>query len=61
MKHVYQRFKLSGSSAGATAELMPFPDLTQLMGFEEVWAFEKRYADPVDSQAQASTATRRPS
>jgi 2-methylisocitrate lyase-like PEP mutase family enzyme len=61
MKTVYQHFKQSGSSAGSTAELMPFPDLTALMGFEDVWAFEKRYAEPTDSQAQASTTTRRPS
>lgn len=46
MKAVYEEFKRSGSSAGATVPLMPFTDLTQLMGFEEVWAFEKRYADP---------------
>lgn len=45
MKAVYQNFKLSGSSAGASTALMPFSDLTQLMGFEEVWAFDKRYAE----------------
>ena len=46
MKAVYEEFKRSGSSAGAVAPLMPFSALTRLMGFEEVWAFEKRYADP---------------
>ncbi len=45
MKAVYQNFKLSGSSAGASTALMPFSDLTQLMGFEEIWAFDKRYAE----------------
>ncbi len=45
MKAVYQNFKLSGSSAGAATALMPFSDLTQLMGFEEIWAFDKRHAE----------------
>lgn len=26
--------------------LYPFPDFGRLMGFEDVWAFEKRYAEP---------------
>jgi 2-methylisocitrate lyase-like PEP mutase family enzyme len=46
MKAVYGEFKRSGSSAAAAMPLMPFTELTQLMGFEEIWAFEKRYADP---------------
>lgn len=46
MKAVYQSFKQTGSSADITGPLMPFSELTQLMGFEEIWAFEKRYADP---------------
>jgi hypothetical protein len=25
--------------------LMPFADITKLMGFEEVWAFDKKYAE----------------
>jgi len=46
MKAVYANFKATGSSAGQSQALMPFSELTQLMGFEDVWAFEKRYADP---------------
>ncbi len=46
MKAVYANFKATGSSAGQSQPLMPFSELTQLMGFEDVWAFEKRYADP---------------
>ena len=45
MRNVYASFKQQGSSAGLTVPLMPFQDLTQLMGFEEVWAFDKRYAE----------------
>lgn len=46
MKAVYESFKQNGSSAGISTQLMPFTDLTKLMGFEEIWEFEKRYADP---------------
>lgn len=45
MKAVYESFKQTGSSADIAGPLMPFSELTQLMGFEEIWAFEKRYAD----------------
>jgi 2-methylisocitrate lyase-like PEP mutase family enzyme len=61
MKSVYAQFKQSGSSPGAGTGLMPFHDLTQLMGFEDVWAFDKRYAEPEDAQGQANTTHRRPS
>jgi 2-methylisocitrate lyase-like PEP mutase family enzyme len=46
MKAVYESFKEVGSSADTATPLMPFTELTKLMGFEEIWAFEKRYADP---------------
>ena len=46
MKAVYESFKQNGSSEGISTQLMPFADLTKLMGFEEIWEFEKRYADP---------------
>jgi 2-methylisocitrate lyase-like PEP mutase family enzyme len=46
MRNVYAGFRQQGSSAGlAAGALMPFQDLTKLMGFEEVWAFDKRYAE----------------
>jgi len=43
---VYESFKQTGSSAGQATPLMPFTELTKLMGFEEVWEFEKRYSHP---------------
>lgn len=46
MTGVYQALKEQGSSAGTTTPLYDFADLTKLMGFEDVWAFEKRYAEP---------------
>jgi len=45
MKTVYSQLKNTGSSVGATVPLMPFGELTQLMGFQEVWDFDKRYAE----------------
>ncbi len=45
MTQVYTEFKTKGSSAGGSTPLYDFGDLTQLMGFEDVWAFEKRHAE----------------
>ena len=40
---VYDRLKETGGSAGAKAPLTPFADFNRLIGFEEVWDFDKRY------------------
>ena len=45
MKAVYSQLLQTGTSVPPNAALMPFSELTQLMGFEEVWAFDKRYAE----------------
>ncbi len=45
MTQVYQQFKNTGSSVGQNAELYDFTALTKLMGFEDVWEFDKRHAD----------------
>jgi len=45
MDQVYRQFQAQGSSAVGSTPLYDFADLTQLMGFEDVWAFEKRYAE----------------
>ena len=45
MTAVYQQLRDQGSSAGGAVPLMDFGDLTRLMGFEDVWAFEKRHAE----------------
>jgi 2-methylisocitrate lyase-like PEP mutase family enzyme len=45
MRAVYAQLKEGGSSAGMGVPLMPFGELTRLMGFEDVWAFDKRYAE----------------
>lgn len=45
MKQVYAHMKSTGSSVGAPVDLYDFTDLTKLMGFEDVWEFDKRHAD----------------
>ncbi len=45
MAEVYRIFKANGSSAGIDTPLLPFSELTKLMGFDAVYEFEKRYAD----------------
>lgn len=45
MQAVYQGLRREGSSARGTVPLMPFSDLTQLMGFQAVWDFDKRHAE----------------
>ena len=44
MRATYAQIRQQGSSADLAVPLMPFGDLTQLMGFEEVWAFDRRHA-----------------
>ena len=45
MTQIYSQFKDQGSSAGGATPLYDFGELTKLMGFEDVWAFEKRHAE----------------
>ena len=45
MSRTYAHIKESGSSKDAAVELADFAALTKLMGFEDVWEFEKRHAD----------------
>jgi 2,3-dimethylmalate lyase len=45
MTQVYEQFKQHGSSANSSVPLYDFGELSTLMGFEDVWAFEKRYVE----------------
>ncbi|MEO5672643.1 MAG: isocitrate lyase/PEP mutase family protein [Ramlibacter sp.] len=45
MRATYAQLRGQGSSAGTAVPLMPFGDLTKLMGFEEVWEFDRRHAE----------------
>ena len=46
MNGVYQALKVTGSTAGIDVPLHDFAELTKLMGFDDIWAFERRYAEP---------------
>ncbi len=46
MQAVYAALREQGSSAGLQQPLMAFADLTMLMDFPAVHAFERRWADP---------------
>ena len=46
MSGVYGHLKQTGSSKDGAVALEDFGNLTRLMGFEEVWEFDKRHADP---------------
>ena len=45
MTQVYEHFKDSGSSVNNPVDLYDFGDLSKLMGFEDVWEFEKRFVE----------------
>ena len=42
---VYAHIRDTGSSLGSPAPLCSFADMNRLMGFEEVWAFDKAHAE----------------
>jgi 2-methylisocitrate lyase-like PEP mutase family enzyme len=42
---VYRQIRETGSSLGSPARLYPFAEMNRLMGFEEVWAFEKAHPE----------------
>nr|MCU0763692.1 isocitrate lyase/PEP mutase family protein [Hydrogenophaga sp.] len=46
MQAVYTDLLARGSSDQPPVPLVPFSELTQLMGFEEVWAFDRAHAEP---------------
>lgn len=45
MARVYAHLRETGSSLGVPAPLYDFTDLSLLMGFEDVWDFDKTHAD----------------
>jgi 2-methylisocitrate lyase-like PEP mutase family enzyme len=42
---VYRQLRTTGSSLGSPAPIYPFAEMNRLMGFEEVWAFDKAHAE----------------
>lgn len=45
MSAAYAALKAQGSSAAMAQPLYPFGNMSTLMGFQEVWDFEKKYAE----------------
>jgi 2,3-dimethylmalate lyase len=45
LRTVYHQIRETGSSLGSPAPLYPFAEMNRLMGFEEVWAFDKAHAE----------------
>jgi 2-methylisocitrate lyase-like PEP mutase family enzyme len=45
MRSVFGHIHETGSSVGAPVELYDFKEFSRLMGFEQVWEFEKKWAD----------------
>lgn len=45
LKSSYEHIKNTGSTLGSKTPLLPIPELHDLMGFEDVWEFDKRWAD----------------
>jgi 2,3-dimethylmalate lyase len=45
LKSVYETLKADGSSLGLATPLYPFAEMNRLMGFEEVWEFEKAHPE----------------
>jgi len=45
LESIYRTLRDEGSSVNASAPLYEFGKFTQLMGFEDVWAFDRRHAD----------------
>jgi 2,3-dimethylmalate lyase len=42
---VYRKIRETGSSLGSPAPLYPFAEMNRLMGFEEVWRFDREHAE----------------
>lgn len=45
LTRVYATLHAHGSSAGQQLDLFPFAEMNRLMGFEQVWDFDRRHAD----------------
>ncbi len=45
LETVYRHIRDAGSSLGSPAPLFSFAEMNRLMGFEEVWRFDKEHAE----------------
>ena len=42
---VFRQIRETGSSLGSPAPLFPFAEMNRLMGFDEVWRFDREHAE----------------
>lgn len=49
LEAVFSHLKETGSTHGLTVPLYPFAEMNRLMGFEAVWDFDRRWADPEEA------------
>ena len=52
MKSAFAALKRDGSTANVDAPMISLPEMHALMGFEDVWAFERRWARPEAEAAE---------
>ena len=45
LETVYRQIRDTGSSLGSSAPLYSFAEMNRLMGFEEVWRFDRAHAE----------------
>jgi hypothetical protein len=50
MQDAFDALKARGSSAGLGTKLYPFPQFSELMGFDWVSAFDKKYNDNTEKK-----------
>jgi 2,3-dimethylmalate lyase len=50
MQEAFDALKAHGSSAGLKTRLYPFPQFSELMGFDWVSAFDKKYNDTTEKK-----------
>lgn len=50
LEHIYDVIRKGNGTLSETEELYPFDKICRLMGFEDVWSFEKKYQKMVDSR-----------
>ena len=61
LERVYADLVATGSSAGHDHDLYSFDAFSRLMGFEAVWAFDRRHADDEDPSAVETGSAETPS
>ena len=52
MKRAFEALLRDGSTANVDAPMISLPEMHTLMGFEDVWAFERRWARPEAEAAE---------